>query len=369
MLTVTLPIVPDFDVFASYARSAFNEKRFTNGGPLVSMLELRLREITGARNLVMLSNGTLALQLALRALGVKGEVITTPFTFCASTQSIIWAGATPVFVDIDPVKLTIDPAAIEAAITSRTEAILGVHVYGRLCDLEAIESIAQKHGLAVIYDGAHAFNISHQGKSVGSYGDATAYSFHATKLFHTAEGGAVETHASALAEKIRGLRNFGIESEDTITQCGSNAKMSELSAAMGLAVLQKFGEEHTARVALRAHYDAALAGVFGLSMVSRPTAEEESSEHYYVVRIDSEVFGQRDHVQGVLKANGVLARRYFYPLTSDIPLDGIQVAASNLSNARRASEEVLALPFHSGITSADVERIARIIRHELSQSR
>jgi dTDP-4-amino-4,6-dideoxygalactose transaminase len=248
MLSVTVPIVPDFDVFASYARRAFEGKRFTNGGPLVSTLELRLREILGARYLVLLSNGTLALELALRALTLKGEIITTPFTFCASTQSIVWAGATPVFADIDPVNLTVDPAAIEAAITPRTEAILAVHVYGRLCDFEAIESIARKHGLAVIYDGAHAFNTSWRGKSIGNYGNATTYSFHATKLFHTAEGGAVETSDSALATKISSLRNFGIESEDVITQCGSNAKMSELSAAMGLAVLSKVGEEHTAEL-------------------------------------------------------------------------------------------------------------------------
>lgn len=216
----------------------------------------------------------------------------------------------------------------------------------------------------MIYDGAHAFNSSHLGQSIGSYGDATTYSFHATKLFHTAEGGAVETHDSALAEKIRGLRNFGIESESVITQCGSNAKMSELSAAMGLAVLQKIGEEHAARVLLRARYDAALTGICGISVVS-PRTEGESSEYYYVVRIRSNVIGQRDHIQGVLKANGVLARRYFYPLTCDIPLNGITAVASNLSNARNASKEVLALPFHSGVTSADVERIAQIIRREL----
>jgi dTDP-4-amino-4,6-dideoxygalactose transaminase len=328
----------------------------------VSLLELRLRELIRARNLVLLANGTLALELALRALNIRGEVITTPLTFCATSQAIVWAGAAPAFVDVDAERLTIDPAAIEAAITPRTEAILAVHVYGRLCDFDSIEKIAKKHGLAVIYDAAHAFNGSHNGMSVGSFGDVTAYSFHATKLFHTAEGGALETSNSQLAEKLRSMRNFGFESEDVITQCGTNAKMSELSAAMGLAVLEKVGAEQRARTALREKYNAALEGLSGLSLFPGP--EGSTSELYYIVRVQGA--GNRDRFQSKLRSMGVLARRYFYPMTSDIDLGETKRICAPLTNATIASQEVLALPFHSGVTDADVQRITDLAKSLLA---
>ncbi len=362
MLTVVQPIIPDFEKFTSYLRLAFVEKRFTNGGPLVSLLELRLRELIRARNLVLLANGTLALQLALRALKIRGEVITTPLTFCATSQAVVWAGATPVFVDVDAERLTIDTEAIAASITPRTEAILAVHVYGRLCDFEGIEKIAKKHGLAVIYDAAHAFNASYNGVSVGSFGDATAYSFHATKLFHTAEGGAIETPNSELAEKLRSLRNFGFESEDVITQCGTNAKMSELSAALGLAVLEKVGDEQRARSALRRQYDAALSDVAGL--VLDPGPEGSASELYYVIRVHGPE--NRDRLHAKLRSMGILARRYFYPLTSDIPLGDAKILGTPLTHASRASQEVLALPFHSGVSTADVHIIRDAAKSLLS---
>jgi dTDP-4-amino-4,6-dideoxygalactose transaminase len=366
MLTVSQPIIPDFDRFTSYLRIAFAERRFTNNGPLLSLLELRLRELVAARNLILVSNGTIALQLALQALGVKGEVITTPFTFCATTHAIVWAGAQPVFVDINPHNLTIDPAQIEAAITPRTEAILGVHVYGRICDVEAIQKIADKHSLAVVYDAAHSFNAAFRGTPIGHFGNAVAYSFHATKMFHTGEGGAIETSSSELAEKLRGLRNFGIESEDSITQCGTNAKMSELSAAMGLAVLDKIGEEGRARSALREVYNDVLASVSGISLFPGP--EDSATDIYYIIRFHPDNARLRDQAQAQLKARGVLARKYFYPLTSDASFGYSQPQDAAIPVARQASRDVLALPFHSGVSKGDVENIAAVLRSILSPS-
>ena len=351
MLTVAQPIVPDFDRFTSYLRIAFAERRFTNNGPLLSLLELRLRELVAARNLILVSNGTIALQLALQALGVKGEVITTPFTFCATTHSIVWAGAQPVFVDIDPHNLTIDPGRIEAAITSRTEAILAVHVYGRICDVDTIQKIADKHGLAVVYDAAHSFNAAFRGIPIGHFGNAVAYSFHATKMFHTGEGGAIETSSSELADKLRGLRNFGIESEDSITKCGTNAKMSELSAAMGLAVLDKLGEEGRSRSSLRKLYNRVLSDVSRISLFPGP--EDSSTDIYYIIRFDADSVHLRDHAQAQLKVRGVLARKYFYPLTSDAAF-GHSHASAEIPVARQASRDVLALPFHSEVGEHDV---------------
>lgn len=363
MLTVAQPIVPDFDRFASYMRIAFAERRFTNDGPLLSLLELRLRELVAARNLILVSNGTIALQLALQALGVKGEVITTPFTFCATTHAIVWAGAQPVFVDIDPHHLTIDPAQIEAAITPRTEAILGVHVYGRICDVDAIQNIADKRGLAVVYDAAHSFNAAFRGTPIGHFGNATAYSFHATKMFHTGEGGAIETSNSELAGKLRGLRNFGIESEDSITQCGTNAKMSELSAAMGLAVLEKLGDEGRARSGLRDTYDEMLADIPGISLFPGP--EDSATDIYYIIRFHAGAAHLRDQAQAQLKARGILARKYFYPLTSDATFGLSHPQDAAIPVARQASRDVLALPFHSGVAMSDVENIASVLRSVL----
>lgn len=366
MLTVAQPIIPDFDRFASYLQIAFAERRFTNNGPLLSLLELRLRELVAARNLILVSNGTIALQLALQALGVKGEVITTPFTFCATTHSIVWAGAQPVFVDIDPHNLTIDPALIEAAITPRTEAILGVHVYGRICDVDAIQKIADRHGLAVVYDAAHSFNAAFRGTPIGQFGNAVTYSFHATKMFHTGEGGAVETSSSELAEKLRGLRNFGIESEDSITQCGTNAKMSELSAAMGLAVLFKLGEEGRARAALRKLYNLMLSDVTGITLFPGP--EDSSTDIYYIIRFDAEHVHLRDQAQAQLKLRGILTRKYFYPLTCDASFGYGQPQDAVIPVARQASRDVLALPFHSEVSTGDVETIATVLRGVLGSN-
>jgi len=366
MLYVSQPLVPDFDQFAAYARTCFEQHRFTNGGPLQSLLELRLRELIAARNLCLVANGTVAISLALQALGIKGTVITTPFTFCASSHAITLSGAKELFVDVDPVSLTIDPGQIEAAITPDTEAILGVHVYGRPCDVEAIKAIADRRGLAVIYDGAHAFNTTYKDRPIGHFGDATTYSFHATKLFHTGEGGAIETNDARLADRIRLLRNFGIESEDVISECGLNGKMPELSAALGLAVLDHIGEERASRSALYNLYSELLEDVPGLTICS--TSEDSVTGLYFVVRVDlSQDATLRDRLQVGLKSYGILARRYFYPLTSEAPFYRDRHDPKATPNALAASREVLALPFHGAVTEADAERVAGAVREIMSQ--
>jgi dTDP-4-amino-4,6-dideoxygalactose transaminase len=361
MLTVTQPIAPDIDRFIGYVRAAFERKRFANGGPLVGLLELRLRELISARHLLLVCNGTAALQLILRALGIRGEVITTPFTFCATTQAITWIGATPVLVDIEDNSLTINPESIEAAITPRTEAILGVHVFGQACNVDAIKAIAAKHSLAVIYDGAHAFNTARSGVPVGAFGNATAYSFHATKLFHTAEGGGIETPDAALASKLALMRNFGIAAEDQIVEVGTNAKMSELSAAMGLAVLDELAEEDNRRAKLREYYNAHLQEVPILSI--HPADEQlVQIQQYYVVRVRHNSTPRvRDLLHANLKARGILSRRYFYPLTSEI-LGEYPCITADLPVARKISEEVLVLPFHGGLSTKDADYVIDSIK-------
>jgi dTDP-4-amino-4,6-dideoxygalactose transaminase len=360
MLTVAQPIAPDFEQFARYARQAFEQKRFTNGGPLVGLLELRLRELIAARNLILVSNGTAAIELALRALKVRGEIITTPFTFCATSHAITWTGGTPVFVDVVDDDLTIDPKQIEAAVTPRTEAIVAVHVFGRACDVEAIDSIAKKHGLAVVYDGAHAFNVSRNGVPIGRFGDATTYSFHATKLFHTGEGGAIEAADAELAERLRTLRNFGIESEDCITSCGTNAKMPELSAALGLAALDGLTDARRVRSELRGFYDDALKNVAGISV--HDSRGYQPSDLYYVIRVDiGRDSSRRDKLYAYLKSHGILARRYFYPLTSEAPFYASCARLEATPVAFRASRTVLALPFHSGVSQRDRMQVAELI--------
>ncbi|MBN8994325.1 MAG: DegT/DnrJ/EryC1/StrS family aminotransferase [Rhizobiales bacterium] len=360
MLFVARPIAPDLETLSRYLKGCIEQRRFTNGGPLEATLELRLRELLSARHLCLVTNGTVAITLALTALGIRGQVITTPFTFSATTHAIIHAGAEEVFVDVDPVTLTIDPKLIEAAITPETEAIVGVHVYGIPCAVDEISAIAKKHGLAVIYDGAHAFNMTYRGTPIGRFGDATTYSFHATKLFHTAEGGAIEANSSDLAERLRLLRNFGIESEDVITACGTNAKMSEVSAAVGLAVLDLLGAEYDARAKLRSLYSDALKGIPDIRFLEAKEASDAGS--YFIIYVP---VSKRDELQNQLRQSGILARRYFYPLTSEGAYLGRQHDHRATPIAFEASRSVLALPYHGGVTEQHVALIAEIARRVL----
>lgn len=352
MITVTRPLSPDPVVFSGFVDRIFETACFSNAGPLVQELEAKLKAITGSAHLHFVSNGTIAIELALQAAGVKGEVITTPFTFCASSNSIDRAGATPVFVDILPDDLTINPSAIEQMIGPNTEAILGVHVYGQHCRMDAIQRIADKHGLFVLHDAAHAFNTRYFGEPISAFGDATTYRFRATKLLHMGEGGAIETRHGNLSRRIELKRNFSLAGEGNRLDCGTNVKVPEMSAAVGIALLDLYKVERERRSALAQRYTRELSGVPGLHLEPHFSA----SGFHYIVRVLNGA-KKRDALQAHLSNHGILARRSFWPLTSSMPLSRKIVCPSGTPVAQKATESVLALPFHGAISEQDVGRI------------
>jgi len=349
---VTRTFLPPKEEYLRLLNEAYESHVLTNNGPLHRRLEAALRERLEAPHLLLMANGTLAIQLALRALQVKGEVITTPYSYVATTSALLWEGCTPVFVDIRPDTLCIDPALIEAAITPRTTAILATHVYGIPCDVEAIDAIAKRHGLKVIYDAAHAFDVRYKGRPITAYGDASTLSFHATKLFHTVEGGATIVHTPELDKATRLLRSFTL---------GMNAKMSEVHAAMGLAVLPCMDRNIAERKALCERYDEALDGL----PVQRPVLPEGTSwnySYYPVLLPDAET---RERVLKAMAEEGVHARRYFYPSLDALPY--VQSAPCPVS--RDCAARVLCLPLFNGMTSEENGRILRAFGDALERTR
>jgi dTDP-4-amino-4,6-dideoxygalactose transaminase len=319
-------------------------------------------------HLSLFNNGTIALVVACQALRLTGEVITTPFTFPATPHVLSWNNVTPVFADIDPDTLCLDPASVESLVTSRTCGILGVHVYGVPCDVHALGTIARSHGLRVVYDGAHAFGTQISGQPIASFGDATMFSFHATKLFHTAEGGALAVGDPDLKRRIDLLKNFGIKNEDEVVMPGINGKMSELQAALGRIVLRHVSVERTRRAALRLVYGEALAGVPGLRLLAMP-ADVTDSLQYLVLRVDAAQAGcSRDVLHERLKRYNIITRKYFHPLCSDYACYR-QLPTANpqhLPNAYRVASEVLALPLHGALSDDDVQRICDAIQFALT---
>ena len=360
---VTRPLFPDLAAYAAALQGIWERRWLTNKGRLHQDLEQALRGHLRVANLSLVSSGTTALMLALRALVPSGEVITTPFTSPATLNAIIWCGLTPVFADIVPDDMTIDPDAVARAITPRTRAILGVHIFGVPCRVEALQALAERHGLRVIYDGAHAFGTEIDGASIASHGDATILSFHATKLFTTGEGGAVLTRDPALKRQVDLWRSLGIEDENTVVLPGINARMNELEAALGLANLACIEGERRARAEIAEIYRTRLAGVAGLRCFRMP-ARVRNSHQYFVVSIDNAVM-RRDAVYEGLKAFNVFARRYFYPLCSnfaycaDIPSG----APDNLPVANRVADEVLCLPFYGELGAERARRLADMVAH------
>jgi len=335
----------------------------TNGGEQHVLLEKALAERLGVPQLSLFNNGTIALLAAVRALDLHGEVITTPFTFPATPHVLPWSGIVPVFADLDPVRLTIDPARVEALITPRTTAILGVHVYGVPCDVEALAGIAKRRGLRLVYDGAHAFGVRVNGRPIGAFGDATMFSFHATKLFHTAEGGALACADAELKHRIERFKNFGIAGQETVEAIGINGKMSELSAALGLSVLEVLDAEIAKRRTVQAIYRRRLEGVPGIRL--RPEiAGVEPSHQYCAVLIDPPAFGRsRDDVHEELKSYNVMTRKYFYPLCSDYQSYRSLPSADPacLPVARAAAAQVLCLPLYGTLEHSVVDTICDII--------
>lgn len=362
---VTRPMLPELAVFTKHLEAIWESAVLSNGGPQHVELENRLHAHLGDGHIALFNNGTNALMTAVRALDLSGEVITTPFTFAATPHVLAWHGIRPVFVDIEERSMTLDPARIEAAITERTTGILAVHVYGNPCDVEEIERIARKHHLKVLYDGAHAFGTKVNGRAIASYGDATMFSFHATKLFHTAEGGAVVTNDEALKRRMELLKNFGIADEVTVKAVGINSKMNEIQAALGLCLVDEIAAEKAKRFALAETYREHLGNIPGIT-ISRALNLEVDSLQYYCLRFDSEIAGvSRDHVYEELKKYNVFARRYFYPLCSQYEpyREFAKSQGDNLMVANRVGDQVLCLPFYGHLGTANAQRICAIIRH------
>lgn len=361
---VTRPLLPDLNKFVERISEIWDTKWLTNAGQQHNTLEERLRKVLGVPYLSLLNNGTIALMVACKCLGISGEVITTPFTFAATIHALNWSGLKPVFCDINEESMTLDTSKIEAAITPETSAIMAVHVYGIPCDVEKIQDIADKYKLKVIYDAAHAFQTEINGVGIGNFGDITMYSFHATKLFHTAEGGALTFKTNELKTKADLLKNFGIKDEETVLMPGINGKMNEIQAAMGHAVLDIVETEREKRKVIFDTYIRCLKDVEGVKLM-KINDNVKNSYQYFVIRIDKKEFGySRDYVYENLKKYNVFARKYFYPLCSNYDCYRYLPSADpdNLPIANKTSKEVLSLPFYGELTINDIENICNIIK-------
>lgn len=360
---VTRPLLPDLNRLQAKMAEIWESKWLTNCGSQHARLEERLTGYLGVPCLSLFNNGTIALLTACQALGLSGEVITTPFTFAATPHVLAWSNIRPVFCDIDPHSLNIDPARIEPLITRRTSAIMPVHVFGHPCDVDSIRDIADKHRLKVVYDAAHACGVGLNGVGIGNFGDVTMFSFHATKLFHTVEGGALACKDGCLKENFELLKNFGIQDEDTVLLPGINGKMNEVQAAIGLLVLDELAAEQARRKRLIETYANCLRPVEGVSFYRDPIGVDYNGQ-YFVVRISEKEFGcSRDQVYEKLKEYNVFARKYFHPLCSDFPSYRRLPSANhaNLPVAAQVAREVLSLPLFGELTTAQVEKICSIL--------
>ena len=364
---VARSVAPDLALLGSLLERIVGEARYSNFGVLHQQYATLLGRGLSCEQPVLFANATMALTTVLRALNVSGEVITTPFSFAASAHAISWAGARPVFCDVDACTLTLDAERVEAAITPQTTAILPVHIYGQPCDHATLQRVAHKHGIPVVYDAAHAFGTGVRGEPVHSWGDATVYSLHASKLTHCGEGGVLVANNDRLRVACELMQNFGITSEASVDVCGSNGKLPEMSAALGLAVLPGVLRERELRAELRIRYAQAMAGIDGVKAFELPTSVTQS-EQYFAIRIESDdpmgAHTRRDAAFTLLRNHNIHARRYFYPLCSDFPHYSHQADASpgNLPVSHQAAREMLCLPFHSGVSSRCVEDIAFLIR-------
>ncbi len=362
---VTRPLLPPVDNYKKKIEQIWKSKWLTNMGDKHQELENKLKNYLKVNNLSLINNGTIALQIAIKVLSLTGEVITTPFTFAATPHAISWNGLKPVFCDIDPGTLNIDADKIEELITEKTSAILAVHVFGTPCAVGKIQKIADKYDLKVIYDGAHAFGTEIKGTGIGNFGDITMYSFHATKLFNTIEGGALACKNKKLKEKIDLLRNFGIKNEEEVVAIGTNGKMNEFQAAMGLEVLKEVEAERKRRKKIKRVYHQKLEDIEGIIFISDLDGIKNSYQNL-VVRIEEKKFGvSRDYVYDKLKEYNVFARKYFYPLCSNYSFYNNLPSAKKefLPVANKIKDEVLSLPFYGGLSISQVEYICEIIKN------
>jgi dTDP-4-amino-4,6-dideoxygalactose transaminase len=361
---VTRPFLPPIEEFTEELKGVWNSRWLTNKGPVLCRFENALSNFFETENLSIFNNGTLALQIGLQGMGISGEVITTPFTFVATTHALFWNKIRPVFVDIEPDYYTIDPVAVEAAITPWTSAILAVHVYGHPCRLHALADIARRHNLMLIYDAAHAFGVTVGGKPICHYGDLSMFSFHATKLYHSIEGGMLVFKDSGLKRLFDYLKNFGFENELEVVMPGTNAKMNEMQALMGMLVLKHLGEliKHSKKI--DAKYRECLKNVSGIKFPPPITSDVSYNYSYQPVEIIEKEFGMsRDVLYETLKEYNIYTRRYFYPLICDYACYRSIAVQDQLDVARRVAKRILTLPMYPSLPIEDVERISEVIQH------
>lgn len=359
---VTQPSLPSLEEFILYLEQIWESKWLTNNGPFHRQLERELCDYLGVKHISLFANGTIALITALQALRITGEVITTPYSFVATAHSLLWNGISPVFVDIDPATLNLDPDKIEAAITPQTTAIMPVHCYGYPCDVERIQKIADSHGLKVIYDAAHAFGVRLNGDSVLNHGDLSVLSFHATKVFNTFEGGAIVCPDAETKQHIDQLKNFGFVDEITVNTPGINGKMSEINAAFGSLQLKSIDEAIQKRKTVDARYRMGLAEIKGIHCLS-DVDSDVANYAYFPILVQSEYPLSRDALYQKMQDNGIYVRRYFYPLISDFPMyrEMYSAAPSNLPVARKAASEVICLPIYPALSNEQVDHILELI--------
>lgn len=355
---VTKPSLPDLIEFIPYLEKIWKDKWLTNNGEFHKKFENELANFLGVKYLSLFCNGTIALLVALKALDIKGEVITTPFSFVATAHSLLWNNLTPVFVDIEKYSYNLDPDRIVEAITDKTTAIMPVHVYGIPCDVKKIEEIAKKYNLKVIYDAAHAFGVKIKGESVLNYGDLSVLSFHATKVFTTFEGGAIISHDEKTKDKIDKLKNFGFAGETSVIDIGINGKMNEFQSAFGLLYLRNISNYIGKRRIIAEKYNELLSNVDGITLIHIPE-DVEYNYSYYPILVEEKKYGKsRDELYEYLKSKNIFCRRYFYPLITDFSM---YVGNSNCPNAEEVAWKVLCLPIFPDLELKNVELIANYI--------
>ena len=360
-ILVTRSSMPDFEEYTKEIADIWESRWLTNMGSKHQKFQEQLKEYLDVEDLDLLTNGHMALELSMQALNLQGEVITTPFTFASTTHAIVRNGLEPVFCDINPVDFTMDVTKIERLITDKTCAIAPVHVYGNICNVEEIERIAKKYDLKVIYDAAHTFGVKYKGKGIGSYGDVSCFSFHATKVFHSIEGGAACFKDKSFGKELYRLKNFGIRNAEVVDGVGANAKMNEFCAAMGICNLRHVDQDIAMRKAVVERYRQHLEGVEGLTL--NPIQKDvEPNYAYFPVIFDEKVFGSsRNEVMDALEQQGIGARKYFYPITSSFDCFHGKYDVHKTPVALHISKRVLTLPLYSELALEDVDRICDII--------
>jgi dTDP-4-amino-4,6-dideoxygalactose transaminase len=361
---VTRPFMPPFEEYVEGLKEIWDSKWLTNNGPVVQRFTRELSDYFEADNICLFTNGTLALQLGLQGMGIVGEVITTPFTFVATTHVLFWNNIRPVFVDIEPNYYTLDPEKVEAAITPYTTAILAVHVFGYPCNLDALADIARRHNLKLIYDAAHAFGVRVGNRSIADFGDMSMFSFHATKLYHSIEGGMLTFKDPDMKSIFDHLKNFGFENELEVVMQGTNAKMNEMQALMGSVVLKHIDKIIEKRRQMTAAYHAKLKGLPGITLPRKLPKDIQYNYAYMPVEVDENKYGMsRDRLYEVLKKHNIYSRRYFYPLVCDFECYKNVSVNDPLIVARKVAGRILTLPIYEGLLEADICKICDVIKY------